>query len=190
MPNSLHNTALSLAQPSTTSRRSFVRGAVDAVGTVLASAALSSCGFQLRGAQSYAFNSIYLGSAGSSVLIAELQRTMQSNGNARVITEASQLATAQVVLDVLQDQREKVVVGVNASGQVREFQLRLRFKFSLRGQNGKELLPETELLQERDISYSETAALSKEAEEALLYRNMQTDIVQQITRRLGAVRVL
>jgi LPS-assembly lipoprotein len=163
---------------------------VGAVGIALAAGALPGCGFALRGAQSYAFSSIYLGSAGSSVLIAELQRTMQSNGNARVITDASQLATAQVVLDVLQDQREKVVVGVNASGQVREFQLRLRFKFSLRGQNSKELLPETELLQERDISYSETAALSKEAEEALLYRNMQTDIVQQITRRLGAVRAL
>jgi LPS-assembly lipoprotein len=161
-----------------------------AVGIALTAAALPGCGFALRGAQSYAFNSIYLGSAGSSVLIAELQRTMQSNGNARVITEASQVAAAQVVLDVLQDQREKVVVGVNASGQVREFQLRLRFKFSLRGQNGKELLPETELLQERDISYSETAALSKEAEEALLYRNMQTDIVQQITQRLSAVRAL
>jgi LPS-assembly lipoprotein len=31
-----------------------------------------------------------------------------------------------VILDVLGDQREKVVVGLNASGQVREFQLRLR----------------------------------------------------------------
>jgi LPS-assembly lipoprotein len=190
MQNSL-TCALRPSTPlSNASRRGFVRCGVGAAAVALVSASLPGCGFALRGAQSYVFSSIYLGSAGSSVLIAELQRTMQSNGNARVITEASQLATAQVVLDVLQDQREKVVVGVNASGQVREFQLRLRFKFSLRGQNGKELLPETELLQERDISYSETAALSKEAEEALLYRNMQTDIVQQITRRLSAVRAL
>ena len=176
--------------PSNASRRSFVQRGAALACAGLASVALPSCGFQLRGAQAYAFDSIYLASAGSSVLIAELQRTMQSNGNARVITQASQIATAQVLLDVLQDQREKVVVGVNASGQVREFQLRLRFKFSLRTQSGKELLPETELLQQRDISYSETAALSKEAEESLLYRNMQTDIVQQITRRLAAVRTL
>jgi LPS-assembly lipoprotein len=32
--------------------------------------------------------------------------------------------------------------------------------------------------------------LSKEIEEASLYREMQTDIVQQIMRRLGAVREL
>ena len=37
---------------------------------------------------------------------------------------------AQVVLDVLADQREKVVVGLNASGQVREFQLRTRLRSS------------------------------------------------------------
>jgi LPS-assembly lipoprotein len=45
-----------------------------------------------------------------------------------------------------------------------------------------------ELLQQRDISYSESAALAKEAEEALLYRDMQTDVVQQTLRRLAAVK--
>jgi LPS-assembly lipoprotein len=32
--------------------------------------------------------------------------------------------------------------------------------------------------------------LSKEAEENLLYRDMQTDIVQQLMRRLAAIRTL
>jgi LPS-assembly lipoprotein len=32
--------------------------------------------------------------------------------------------------------------------------------------------------------------LAKEAEEAQLYRNMQTDLVQQILRRLAAVKEL
>jgi len=93
-----------------------------------------------------------------------------------------------VVLDVLGDQREKVVVALNTTGQVREFQLRTRVKFKLRTPQGKELIAETELLQQRDISYNESAALSKEAEEALLYRDMQSDIVQQLLRRLAAVK--
>ena len=97
---------------------------------------------------------------------------------------------AQVLLDVLADQREKVVVGLNASGQVREFQLRMRFRFKLRTPTGKELIHETELLQQRDISFNESAVLSKEAEENLLYRDMQTDIVQQLMRRLAAVKTL
>ncbi|HWI80094.1 MAG TPA: LPS assembly lipoprotein LptE, partial [Ramlibacter sp.] len=75
-------------------------------------------------------------------------------------------------------------------GQVREFQLRTRVKFKLRTPQGKELIPETELLQQRDISFNESAALAKEAEENLLYRDMQSDIVQQLMRRLAAVKTI
>jgi LPS-assembly lipoprotein len=73
---------------------------------------------------------------------------------------------------------------------VRELQLRTRFKFRLATATGKDLLADTELLLERDISFTETAVLAKEAEEALLFRNMQSDIVQQVMRRLAAVRAL
>jgi LPS-assembly lipoprotein len=86
------------------------------------------------------------------------------------------------------DQREKVVVGLTAAGQVREFQLRVRFRFRLRGREGKQLIGDTEIVQQRDISYTESQALAKEAEEQLLYRDMQSDIVQQVLRRLAAVR--
>ena len=83
-----------------------------------------------------------------------------------------------------------MVVGLGASGQVREFQLRNRVRFRLRTREGKELIPETELLQQRDISFSEAVALAKEAEEQLLYRDMQADIAQQLVRRLAAVKTL
>ena len=152
-------------------------------------AALTGCGFKLRGPQVYAFNSIFI-NAPTSALVAELARAIQSNGDVRVLTDAKERANAQVAMDVQTDQREKTVVGVTSSGQVREFQLRIKFKFTLRGQSGKDLLPETEILQQRDISFNETAVLSKEVEEATLYRNMQSDIVQQITRRLAAVKEL
>jgi LPS-assembly lipoprotein len=80
-----------------------------------------------------------------------------------------------------------VVVGLNAAGQVREFQLRIRFKFRLRTPGGREIIPDTEILQQRDISFNESAVLSKEPEEALLYRSMQNDIVQQLMRRLAVI---
>lgn len=155
--------------------------------TLVAPAALAACGFQLRQAPDFAFDSIYIGAAESSTLGNELRRSMASGGKVKVVP-AAQLNSAEVLLDVLQEQREKVVVGLNASGEVREFQLRLRFRFKLRGRDGKELIAPTEILQQRDISFSESAVLAKEAEEALLYRDMQTDIVQQLMRRLAAVR--
>jgi LPS-assembly lipoprotein len=160
-----------------------------AAGT-LSIAALNGCGFKLRGAQVYAFNNLYINGPDTSLLLGELRRSLESGGDLRVITDNKQLDAAQVILDVLTDQREKSIVGQTSSGQVREFQLRLRFKFKLRGKGGKELIPETEILQQRDISFNESAVLSKEAEEGLLYRNMQSDIVQQTMRRLAAVRTL
>jgi LPS-assembly lipoprotein len=96
----------------------------------------------------------------------------------------------QVIFDLPQELREKVVVGLNSSGQVREFQLRTRIHFRLRTPQGKELIPDTELVQQRDITFNEAAVLAKEAEESLLYRDMQTDLVQQLMRRLAAIRSL
>ncbi len=155
----------------------------------LAPLALSACGFQLRQAPDFAFSSIFVGASDNSTLCNELKRSIASGGKVQVLP-APQATTADVLLDVLQEQREKVVVGLNASGQVREFQLRIRFQFKLRSRDGKELIGPTEILQQRDISFNESAVLAKEAEEALLYRDMQTDIVQQLMRRLAAVRSL
>lgn len=150
-------------------------------------ASVSGCGFALRKAPEFAFATLYSGLPESSPLGVELRRNLQATGKVRVISDARQISEAQVVLDVLADQREKVVLSLNSAGQVREFQLRLRFRFRLRTLGGKELIPETELLLQREINFSETQALAKEAEEALLYRDMQSDIVQQLMRRLAAV---
>jgi hypothetical protein len=38
------------------------------------------------------------------------------------------------------------------------------------------------------MAFDETQVLAKESEEALLYRDMQADLVQQIMRRLAAVK--
>ena len=173
-------------------------------------ATLAGCGFQLRKAPDFAFDAILINVPKSSTLGNELRRNLLASGKVRVleqptvpaapapttITPESQLAPTPpqppgtVVLDLPLEQREKVVVGLNAAGQVREFELRYRLKFRLRTGSGKELIPETELLQQRDISFNESAVLAKETEESLLYRDMQTDLVQQLMRRLAAIKAL
>lgn len=158
--------------------------------TLVLAAPLTGCGFQLRQPPNFAFKSIYTDVAPTSVLGSELKRNLAAVGNVELITEGSQQMKADVILDILQELREKIVVGTNAAGQVREFQLRLRFRFRLRTPQGKELIPETEMLQQRDISFNESAVLAKETEEALLFRSMQTDIVHQLLRRLAAVKEL
>jgi LPS-assembly lipoprotein len=155
-----------------------------------APALLAGCGFQLRRAPDFAFDSILVTAGANSPLGNQLRRSLAADGKLRVLAADAAPAQADVVLDLPLEQREKVVVGMNATGQVREFQLRLRTRFRLRTPQGRELIPETELLQQRDISFNEAAVLAKEAEEALLYRDMQTDLVQQLMRRLAALKAV
>jgi LPS-assembly lipoprotein len=123
----------------------------------------------------------------NSQLGRELQRSLQGNGVQ--VFSGDDRGKGQVQLEVITDQREKAVAGLNAAGQVREFQLRLRLKFRLRSKEGRDLIEDTELLSTRDISFNETAVLAKEAEEQLLYRDMQGDLVQQLLRRLASLKL-
>jgi LPS-assembly lipoprotein len=157
--------------------------------TFAPAALMAGCGYRLRGAPEFAFSTLFIVAPAGSALARELHRTLESSGGRlKVLRDAAALPTADAVLDLLSEQNERAVVGLTPSGQVRELQLRLRVRFRLRTPQGDELIPESEILQARDISYSETIALAKEAEENLLVRNMQTDIVQQLLRRLAAVK--
>jgi len=153
--------------------------------TVLAGGLLAGCGFELRQPPRLAFSSIALtGFARRSPLAEAFKRELERQVK---VLEAPE--KADVVLQALDDVREKSVVASTSAAQVREFQLRLKFNFRAHTPGGRELIPRAELLLSRDMSYSETQALAKEAEEGELYREMNTDVVLQVMRRLAAVRV-
>jgi len=149
---------------------------------------LAGCGFHLRQTSDYPFKTLYAGFSTTAPLGAELSRQLQGTGRIALLTEAKQAQQADVVLDILQEQRQRVVVATNAVGQIQELQLRMTVRFRLRTPEGVEWIEPAELYQERNMSFNETAALSKEIEEAMLYRDMQNDIVQQIVRRLARVK--
>ncbi len=150
---------------------------------------LSACGFQLRQAPIYPFRTLYSGLPEASVFGQDLKRNISASGRVEVISDPKQVERADVIFDLLLELPEKVILSRTSAGAVREFQLRFRIRFKLRSRDGIELIPDTELVQERDISFNETAALSKETEEGLLYRDMRSDLVQQVLRRLAVVRM-
>jgi len=156
------------------------------ISSLLVGAWLSACGFRLRGATELPFSRIALeGFAPRSPLAEELRRTLAQS--AEVVASHAQ---AQVVLFALSDRRERSVVASTTAGQVRDLTLRVRLEFKLTTPGGRVLIPPTELLQSRDMSYTETFALGKEYEEAQLMKAMQTDIVGQLMRRLAHVQGL
>jgi LPS-assembly lipoprotein len=148
---------------------------------------LAGCGFQLRGTGGqYAmpFHSIYLGFPETSPLGVDLRRNLRAL-NAEVLPTP---AGADAMLDVLSEQRNKQILSLNSQGRVREYLLLYTLVYRVRDAQGGEILGPTEITLKRSIAFNENATLAKESEEALLYRDMQNDLVQQILRRLAALK--
>lgn len=153
---------------------------------VLPALSFAGCGFQLRQPLAYPFRTLALaGFAPQSPLETELRRALTAGG-VQILPAPRQ---AQVVLRALEDKRERSAVATTAAGQVREVQLRLNVTLRADTPEGRALMAPVELHLKRDLSYGETAALAKEQEEAELFREMQSDAVAQVLRRLAALPV-
>jgi LPS-assembly lipoprotein len=147
---------------------------------------LAACGFHLRASQPLPFASLYLSFGPNSPLGTELARTIRAGTPTVVTTER---AKAQAIFEVQSETREREVLSVNAQGQPVEYQLRVRLTFRVHDGKGRDFIAPTQLLAQRDISFNETQILAKESEESLLFRDMQTDLVQQLLRRLAAAKI-
>ncbi len=153
--------------------------------------ALSACGFHLRGSDgkyNLPFNTIYVGLPVSSPLAIDLKRNIRSMGSTEIALDAAQ---ADGIIDVLsnpESNRGKSILSLNSNGRVREYQLSYTILFKVRDNLGNQLLAPTQITLTRPITFSETQLLAKETEEEMLYRNMQADLVQQILRRLVALK--
>jgi len=142
-------------------------------------------GFQLRGSQTLPIERLYLSLPVNSPIGAEIGRVVRSSTNATVVSNRTE---AQAIVELLGEQREREVLSINAQGRAREYQLRLRTTFRVVDQEGIELIAPTSLIARRDISFNESELLAKESEEALLYRDMQSDLVRQIVNRLQGMK--
>lgn len=159
-------------------RRRWIAASLVAVG-------LAGCGFQLRRPPELQLKRVFLaGFDRFSPMGDELRRQLRASPGA-VPSETA--ADADLVFEALEDAREQVVAASTAAGQVRELTLRARLRFQVRTPAGRERIAPTELTLTRDVSYSETSALAKEQEIALLFRSMHTDLAAQVLRRLAAI---
>jgi LPS-assembly lipoprotein len=145
---------------------------------------LAGCGFRLRGTADVPFETLYLPSADSGIAL-DLKRNVQAGTRARVVNDPKQ---AEAILAFTEENREKNILSLTSAGRVSEFQLRYRVSFRVHDGKGADYVPLTTVALTRDITFSDTDVLAKEAEEQLLFRDMQSDMVQQIMRRLAASR--
>ena len=92
------------------------------------------------------------------------------------------------MLTITGDTQAKNVLSLDTSGKVREFQLVRTVGFRLHDSAGRDWLAPGQVVIRRDFAFSDAQILAKEAEEALLWRDMQTDMVQQLLRRIATAR--
>jgi LPS-assembly lipoprotein len=145
---------------------------------------LAGCGFQLRGTADVPFQTLYIPNAIAGIAL-DLKRSIQAGTNAKVVEDAK---AADAVLAFSHETREKEILSLNAAGRVREFRLRYRVGFRVHDGKGNDYVPLSSMELTRDVSFNDAEVLAKEAEEQLLFRDMQSDMVQQIMRRLAAAQ--
>ena len=170
---------------------------------------LAACGFKLRGstdlpAHKLPFATIALTLAPTSEVYAQLKRNIEASSAGTRVVDAGE---AEAILAVLGDTSQKNILSLNTSGRVREFQLVRTFSFKVQANNRAaapapqvkytdapavaptEYVPASTIVLRREVTYSDDLVLSKEGEEALLWRDIQNDLVQQLMRRLATAKL-
>ncbi|MCS6763571.1 MAG: LPS assembly lipoprotein LptE [Candidatus Protistobacter heckmanni] len=152
--------------------------------TLPLAASLTACGFHLRGARNLAFKSLFItGKTGS--VAAEVHRNVRLGTDTKIVDNPKD---AEAVLYIDNDARGRQILSLNSQGQACELRLSLSVAYHLTDGQGRELIPPSDLTFTRDLTFSESAVLGKQDEEAALYRNMEEDVAKQLLRHLSVVK--
>ena len=155
------------------------------LAAALACFVLAGCGFQLRGTATLPFKTLYMAPTTSPGVALDLKRNIQSGTNTVLVDDPKK---ADALLEFTQVLQQKVILSLAATGRVREYQLRYIVGFRVHDGKGGEFVPSSSVTLTRDVTFNDSDVLAKETEEALLYRDMQNDMVQQLMRRLAAAQ--
>ena len=148
---------------------------------------LAGCGFQLRGSAKLPYESLFVDLPESSQFGAELKRYLRSGTDTRI---TSVREDAQAILAPVREARSKTILSLSSSGRVREFRLKYNVDVRVTDRQGRDLIAPLVLVIERDFAFNDNQVLAKEGEEALIYRDMQADLIQQLLRRIEAAPLL
>ena len=156
-----------------------------ALAAIVFAFALAGCGFHLRGEATYSFSTIFVNAPGAPLLASEMRRALNATGSAKVVEDAKQ---AQVILDIPLVANDKEVLSISGAGAVEEYALIMRVGFRLHDPTGNDWLPAGEISLRRSYTFSESQVLARGTQEERLLKEMQTDAVQQLIRRLQAAK--
>jgi LPS-assembly lipoprotein len=151
-------------------------------------AALSACGFQLRGSRPDSrlpFTTLYLDVARNTQLERDLRSAILAQDGIKLMNDEK---SAQATLRIVSVAEEKKILTLNARGQVREYSLLYRLRYEVKETDGTVLLKPTELALQAFMTYSEAQALAKEIEQKMIYSDLRNDAINQMVRQMAQLK--
>lgn len=143
---------------------------------------LSGCGFQLRSWDlGSGYSSVALESAGRFDIEPTLRRALTQTGVPLVSTDA------ELVLELISSGEELRTASVSGSARTAEYELILRVRYAIKDSAGAYLAKPASLQSSRRYFLDRGNLVGSNEEQALLRRELRSDLVQQIMRVLNAV---
>ncbi len=146
--------------------------------------AVGACGFQLRGSHNYPFKHLLITGNLSAEMQTRMKRLIESGSDTRIVNTAKD---ADAILSVSLG-RGQNSLSFDVNGVTQEYQLTTSATYSLTSTSGVTLIPQSTLSVNRAMGYNTTYALAKSTESTLLYKDMESDIVDQLLHRLDVVQ--
>ena len=145
---------------------------------------LAGCGFRLRGYADVPFETLFVADTRSGVGL-ELKRVLEAGTSARVVSDPK---SAQALLAIANESRAREILSLTAQGTVREFVLKYQLSYRVHDGKGSDYVPLSTINLQRDMGYRDDKLLAKESEEQFLFRDMQSEAVHLILRRMSSAQ--
>ena len=152
---------------------------------VVVACAFAACGFRLREeiALPAGFERVTLDVADPfSPLVRDLEAALERAGAMVVPQGADDVGAVRIPVN----QMTTEVLTVGGAARVQEYTVRYRVEVEVVDAAGKVLLPRMPVVLEREYSFDQTQALGAASEEALIRKELQREMVQQVLRRIEA----
>jgi len=157
--------------------------------TLIALILLAGCsGWHLRGTQrgAVSIKSVYLNDTSARYLGEALTAELRYAG----VAVTAQKNNAQAVIDLIGESFDRRVLSVDPdTGKVRELELGLEVKFSVRKQDGKLLIAPENLSWVQDFLFDENSLLGTVERAQIIERDLAEDAAKAIILRLETVEL-
>lgn len=144
---------------------------------------LSACGLHLRGPSEIPFKTVFI--EGNTLVISQSLQQSLTTSNIEIVDSPKK---AELRLELVGEENEKRILSIGDQGTVNEYELyyRVHYRTKLTGQATWSQINTVE--SRLDYTYSDASLLAKQKEEKGLNKGMRQDVVNNMMRRLTALK--